>query len=162
FAGWQMNLQYRPFVWISSRETIKDFAAAAADLRTVRRINGTWHWTLDERFRYSPSHANEEQGLDIGGVHIGNAFLSTGRNVLTNSVAGTLMEHYCENSSLLFHATQTFTRVSSYLGFRSPDNTDQQAVTFSSGAVWRDHYSLRNTLSLQYGYRVQTATTAEN
>src|SRR5882672_4662857 len=60
FAGWRMNVQYQPFIWISSRETLKDFAAASVDLRTLRHINETWHWTLGERLRYSPTHSVEE------------------------------------------------------------------------------------------------------
>ncbi len=55
-----MNLQYSPFLWISSRETLKDFAAASADIRTLRHINESWHWTLGDRLRYSPTHSTEE------------------------------------------------------------------------------------------------------
>src|SRR5215475_9883316 len=41
-AGWTLNAQYRPFLLISSRQTVHSFGAGSVDLRTLRRINGNW------------------------------------------------------------------------------------------------------------------------
>src|ERR1700722_194579 len=85
FAGWNLNLQYQPFIWISGTRTIKDFAAASGDLRTLRHINDHWHWTLGDRLRYSPTHSSDlTKGFvtdPSGNLTIGNAFLSSGRNI---------------------------------------------------------------------------------
>jgi hypothetical protein len=167
FAGWQMNLQYRPFVWISSRQTFKSFAAASMGLRTLRRIDSTWHWTVSDQLRYAPTHATEQsEGFvanPTGGFSIGNAFLSSGRNVFANGVAATLTDRYRENSSIIFHANQSFTSLSSYIGGISADNNvpTQEAIAFSSGVTWRNHYSYNNTLTLGYNFRTQTSTAAQ-
>jgi hypothetical protein len=163
FAGWKMNLQYQPFVWISSTRTVKDFAAASADLQTLRHINDSWHWTLGERLRYSPTHSSElTKGIVAnpgGGFTIGDAFLSSGRNILVNGIATTLTDRYSQNSTLIFHANQDYTRLSGYVGSQSIDNIPtQQAVTFSTGAIWRDHLGLKDTLSTEYTYRLQAST----
>lgn len=163
FSGWQMNLQYRPFVWFSSHETFRSFAATSADIRTMRRISSQWHWTLGDHFRYSPSHGTEqESGFIIdpsGGFSIGNAFLSSGRNALINGIAATLTDHYGEHSSLTFRANQTFTHLSSSLGGITSNNLpSEQAMSFSSGATWRDQYTTSSSLSLEYTYRLQNAS----
>ena len=163
FAGWQANLQYRPFLWISSQRTFKGFAAASFDIRTLRHINGTWHWTLGDRVRYAPTHGTEQaSGLIAspgGGFSIGNAFLSSGRNVLENGITTTLVDRYNEHSSLMFHVNQGFTHLSSYLGTQSSDNLpNQDAMTVSSGVTWLNHYNPHDTLTLEYGYRFLTST----
>jgi len=162
FAGWRMNLQYQPFVWISSRRTLKNFAAASFDIRTLRHINESWHWTLGDRLRYSPTHSTE-QGKGFvadpgGGFSIGNAFLSSGRNVLVNGIVATLTDHYKENSTLTFHADQDYTRLSSFVGTQPDNLPTQEAITFSTGVTWRHHLGLKDTLSMEYVYRLQTTT----
>jgi len=162
FSGWRMNLQYQPFVWISSRRTLKNFAAASFDIRTLRHISGNWHWTLGDRLRYSPTHSTE-QGKGFvadpgGGFSIGNAFLSSGRNVLVNGIVATLTDHYNENSTLTFHANQDYTRLSSYLGTQPDSLPAQEAITFSTGATWRRHLGLKDTFSMEYVYRLQATT----
>jgi hypothetical protein len=163
FSGWTMNLQYSPFLWISSRETLKNFAAASADIRTLRHINDSWHWTLGDRLRYSPTHSTEEASGFVadpgGGFSIGNAFLSSGRNILVNGVAATLIDRYSENSTLTFHADQDYTRLSSVVGSGSTDSLpSEQAVTFAAGGTWRDRVGLQDTLSVEYTIRAQTST----
>lgn len=163
FSGWQMNLQYRPFVWITSQATLKSFAAASADIRTVRRINSQWHWTLGDHFRYSPTHSTEQvSGFIIdpsGGFSIGNAFLSSGRNALVNGIAATVSDHYSEHSSLTFRANQTFTHLSTYLSGDLPNDVpSQQAFSFSSGANWRNQYTTSSAANLEYTYRLQRAS----
>lgn len=163
FAGWQMSAQYLPFVWFSSRATIKSFSAASVDLRTLRRLNDNWRGTFVDRFRYAPSHSNEQTPGVVaepgGGFTIGNAFLSSGRNVLANGAAATLTDRYSENSSFVFHANQSITRLSSYIGSQIADNLPaQDAITFTSGLTWRHHYSSSSTVSLDYNYLVQTST----
>jgi len=163
FSGWRMNLQYEPFIWISSTRKIEDFAAAAADIRTLRHISESWHWTLGDRFRYSPTHS-VAQGTGFvanpgGGFTIGNAFLSSGRNVLVNGIAATLTDRYNENSTLTFHADQDYTYVSSLLGTQSTGSSPaQEAITFAAGATWRDHLSLKDTISAEYTYRWLTSS----
>jgi hypothetical protein len=163
FSGWTMNLQYSPFVWISSRETLKDFAAASADIRTLRHINDTWHWTLGDRLRYSPTHSTQETTGFVadpgGGFSIGNAFLSSGRNILVNGIAATLVDRYGENSTLTFHADQDYTRLSSFVGAGNTQSLPaQQALTFAAGGTWRDRVGVQDTLSLEYTFRAQTST----
>jgi len=165
FAGWQMDAQYHPFVWISSRATFKSFAAASLDLRTARHINDTWRWTFADRFRYSPTQSTEQQPGVVadpgGGFSIGNAFLSSGRNILSNGAVATLTDRYSENSSVVFHANQSFTRLSSYIGTLSSDNIPSQEVNIlSSGMTWRHHYSPRSSISLNYDYVLQMSTAA--
>lgn len=162
FAEWQMDAQYHPFVWLSSRATFKSFAATSLDLRTVRRINGNWHWTLADRFRYAPTQSTEQQPGFVaepgGGFSVGNAFLSSGRNILSNGAVATLTDHYSENSSLAFHAKQSVTRLSSYIGILSSETLPaQDVVSFSSGVTWRHHYSFSSAVSLNYSYLAQTS-----
>ncbi len=162
FSGWRLNLQYQPFVWISSSRTLKDFAAAAGDIRTLRHINESWHWTLGDRLRYSPTHsADQSKGFVAdpgGGFSIGNAFLSSGRNVLVNGVAASLTDRYGEDSTLTFHANQDYTRLSSYVGTESNNLPTQSATTYAVGVTWRDHLSLKDTISTEYNYRNQNTT----
>ena len=163
FAGWNLNLQYQPFIWISSTRTIKDFAAASGDLRTLRHINDHWHWTLGDRLRYSPTHSSDlTKGFvadPSGGFTIGNAFLSSGRNILVNGIAATLTDRYSENATLTLRANQDYTRLSGYVGGQSNDNLPaQQAATLSAGGTWRDHLGLNDTLSTEYTYRVQVSS----
>ncbi len=163
FAGWQANLQYEPFIWLSSIRTIKDFSAASGDIRTLRRLNGSWHWTLGDRLRYAPTHSTEqERGFvyDPGsGFTVGNAFLSSGRNVFLNGIAATLTDSYTQSSTLTFHAHQDYTRLSTYLGGQSSgDIPTQDSLTFSAGVTWRDHLSLKDTISAEYNYRWLTSS----
>lgn len=163
FGAWQMNAQYLPFVWFSSRSTLKSFSAMSADLRTLRRINGNWRWTFVDRFRYSPTHSTEQSTGIVadpgGGFSVGNAFLSSGRNVLVNGAAATITDHYNENSSLVFHANQLVTRLSSYISTESSYNLpSQDAIAFSSGVVWHHHFGSSSTVNLDYNYRTQTST----
>jgi hypothetical protein len=162
FAGWQMDLQYQPFVWISSRATIQDFAAGSFDLRKMRRINGNWSWTVGGRLRYFPTHSTAEQTGFVaepgGGIGIGNAFLSGDRNILLNGVAVALTDHYNENSFLVLHANQDFVRLSSYLGQSSISIPSEEAMSYAAGVTWRHHYGISDTLSLGYSYRGQTTT----
>lgn len=165
FAGWQMEAQYHPFVWISSRAVFKSFAATSLDLRTSRHLNDTWRWTFADRFRYSPTQSTEQQPGVVadpgGGFSIGNAFLSSGRNVLSNGAVATLTDRYSENSSFVFHASQSFTRLSSYIGTLSSDIVPSQDVNIlSSGLTWRHHYSPSSSISLNYDYFVQLSTAA--
>src|SRR5215471_953727 len=119
FAGWNLDMQYRPFLWISSHRTFKDFAAAAVDLRKLSRINGNWNWTATEHLQYSPTHGTEEQRGFVfdpaRGISIGNAFLSSGRNLLTNGAALTVTDRYSEAASWLFHANQDFVHLSGFV-----------------------------------------------
>lgn len=161
FAGWRMSLQYQPFFWISSTRTLKDFAAASADLRTSQRLNRTWHWTGAERFRYSPTHSTE-QGTGFvanpgGGFGIGNIFLSSGRDVLSNVIAGTLTDHYNQHSTLTIHANQDLTRLSSFGGPQSDSLRAQEAITFSTGVSWRTRVRPQDTFILESVYRFQTS-----
>lgn len=163
FKGWQLGAQYLPFVWISSQQTLKDFAATSVDLRSTRHINGTWHWSAGNHFRYLPTHSMAEgKGFVAdpgGGFSFGNAFLSSGRNILSNGIVGSLTDRYNEHSSLTFHANQTFTRLSSYLGTLSTDTLPvQQAIQFSTGVTWRNQLSLRDSIGLKYVYGIQTST----
>ncbi len=166
FSGWRMNAQYQPFVWISSRVTIKDFAAASLDLRKMSRINGNWRWTVGDRLRYFPTHSTEEQTGFVaepgGGIGIGNAFLSGDRNVLLNGAAVALTDHYNQSSFLVFHANQDFVRLSSYLGQSMTSVLAQEAISYAAGVAWRHHYGLSDTLILSYGYRGQTTTSGLN
>lgn len=163
FGGWQMDAQYMPFVWISSRATLKSFSAMSLDLRTLRRINGNWRWTFVDKFRYAPTHSTEQQPGIVadsnGGFSVGNAFLSSGRNVLVNGAATTLTDHYSESSSLAFHANGLVRRLSSYITAQSSDNLPaQDAIAFSSGVVWHHRYGSSSSVNLDYNYRLQTST----
>jgi hypothetical protein len=166
FAGWELNAQYLPFVWISSPTTLKSFSAVSVDVRTLRRINSNWRWTFTDRFRYSPTNSTSQAPGFVaepgGGFGIGNAFLSSGRNVLANGAAATLTDRYSENSSFVFHANQAFTRLSSYIGTQFLNNLlpVQDAITFTSGVMWRHRYSSRSAINLDYNYLVQTTTAA--
>ena len=159
FVGWKVNLQYQPFIWLSSKRTLKDFAAVSFDVRTVRHINGNWHWTLGDRLRFSPTHSTEQsKGFVVdpsGGFSVGDAFLSSGRNVLVNGVVSTLTDRYGENSTLTFHADQDYTRLSNFVGgLRAVDTLPaQRAFTFSTGSTWRRSISMKDTLSAEYTYR---------
>jgi hypothetical protein len=158
-SGWKANFQYQPFIWLSSKRTLKDFAAVSFDVRTVRHINGNWHWTLGDRLRFSPTHSTEQSKGFVadpsGGFSIGDAFLSSGRNVLVNGVVSTLTDRYGENSSLTFHADQDYTHLSSFVGGLEAIDTlpAQRALTFSTGATWRKSISMKDTLSAEYTYR---------
>ena len=161
FSGWGLNAQYQPFIWFSSKATFKDFSAASADLRTERRINGTWNWSFSDRFRYSPTHATTQSfGFVVdpnGGIGIGNAFLSSGRNLLVNGATFIVTNHQDEKSSLTFHANQDFVYLSSFVGDETGDTPSQQVASYSFGATWRDRISERNTLSLRCTYRAQNS-----
>jgi len=158
FAGWRVNAQYQPFIWFSSSRTIQSFAAASGDIRTLHHLNDSWIWTVADRVRYSPSHGSEEQGLSLGGFSIGNAFLSTGRNVFVNAASATLTRRYSQAATLTFHANQDYTSVSSYLGSGFSDFPSQSATTIAAGATWRDRLDLKDTFSLEYTFRHQTAS----
>src|SRR5262249_13839756 len=129
-----------------------------------RHINGNWHWTFGDRLRFSPTHSTEEsKGFVVdpsGGFSIGDAFLSSGRNVLVNGVIGTLTDRYGENSTLTFHVDQDYTRLSGFVG--GPLATDtlpaQQAFTFSTGVTWRNRISEKDTLNAEYTYRLLDST----
>jgi hypothetical protein len=164
--GWKLYLQYQPFVWISPDRHFEDFAASALDLRKLHRINERWSWAAAERMRYAPTQSTAEgKGIVAspnGGFTIGNAFLSSGRNILVNAVSFTATDHYSENSSLIFHANQDYTRLSTYIGNDSQSFPEQQAIIYAAGATWRHHLNLKDTISLNYGFRAQTATAGEN
>ena len=164
FAGWRLNMQYQPFLWVSSGRTLKDFAAASADLRTLQPINATWHWTLGESFRYAPTHSSA-QGKGFvsdpgGGVSFGDVFLSSGRNVLVNVLAGTLTDRYSEHSMVTFHLNQDVTHLSSFVGRLSggPDTSSQTAVNYSTGVTWRKRLTPSDTISIAYRDRLQSST----
>jgi hypothetical protein len=163
FAGWQLNLQYQPFLSFSPKRTNKSFSAVAVDLQTVRHLNRSWSWSASENFRYSPDVQNAVgTGLVLnsgGGISIGDTYLSAGRNVLADNVYVGVNDRYSERSSLAFHIDGNFTRLSSYLGGQSAINLPtEQAVSYSPGVVWSTHLNVRDTLSLKYDYRVQSAT----
>jgi hypothetical protein len=166
FSGWRLDLQYQPFIWISPQRTFQDFAASSLDLRKIHQINRHWRWAANERLRYAPTNSTaEERGFVAaagGGFTIGNAFLSSGRNVFLNAAAFTLTDRYTEKSSLVFHANQDYTHLSNYLGSSSVSLPSEQAITYSAGVTWRDQFSLRNTLILKYDFRAQVATSNEN
>jgi hypothetical protein len=168
FAGWQLNAQYQPFIWFSSHRTLKDFAAASADIRTIHHVNETWHWTLADRLRYSPTHSTEQSTGFVsnpgGGFSIGNAFLSSGRNVFVNGLAGTLTARYNSNSILIFRANQDYTRLSRFSGTQSDSIPVQTAATFASGFTWRERLSESDSITGEYTYRYQTTsgTSARN
>jgi hypothetical protein len=78
-----------------------------------------------------------------------------------NGIAGTLSDRYNENSTLTFHGNQDYTRLSSILGGQAGGQLPvHQAMTFSSGVTWRDHFNPKDTISTEYSYRLQTATGA--
>jgi hypothetical protein len=168
FAGWRLNAQYQPFIWFASHRTITDFAATSTDIRTLHHLGETWHWTLGDRFRYSPTHSAEQSTGFVsdpgGGFSIGNAFLSSGRNVFVNGLAGTLTDRYNSNSTLILRADQDYTRLSRFSGTQSGSVPVQTAVTFASGFSWRDRLSESDSITSEYTYRYQTTsgTSARN
>jgi hypothetical protein len=168
FSGWQLNLQYQPFIWFSRHRTLEDFAATSADLRTIHHLNETWHWSLADRLRYSPTHSAEQSAGFVsdpgGGFSIGNAFLSSGRNVFTNGLVGTLTARYNSNSTLILRADQDYTRLSRFSGTQSDSIPVQTAATFASGFTWRDRLSESDSITGEYTYRYQTTsgTSARN
>jgi hypothetical protein len=162
FAGWNLNLQYQPFVWISSNRTLEDFAAASGDLRTLHHINENLHWTFLDRMRYSPTHSAEQSRGFIsdpgGGFSIGNAFLSNGRNVFVNGASATLTDRYDSNSTLTLHADQDYTRLSSFGGGQADNLPVQSATAVATGLSWRKHLSEKNILNAEYTFRHQSTS----
>jgi hypothetical protein len=163
FAGWQLDLQYQPFLSFSPKRTNKSFSAAALDLQTVRHLNRNWSWAVSENLRYSPDlQSAVGTGLVLdsaGGISIGNISLSAGRSVLADNAHLGLSDRYSEHSSLAFHVDGNFTRLSSYLGTQSEVNLPtEEAHSYATGVVWSSHLNLHDTISLKYDYRVQSAT----
>jgi hypothetical protein len=163
FKGWLLTLRYQPFVWISPYDTYKDFLASSMGLRTGREINRNWKWTAGDSLRYSPIHGTYS-GAAGEDLEINNAFLSTGQNVLVNGAAFVLTDRYTDNSSLIFNASQDYTRLTGFvsgggLNFSAPE---EEAVNYGAGVTWRHHFTSRDTLSLKYNFRAQRDTSNLN
>ena len=156
----ELDLQYKPFVWISPRQTYKDLSGTAADFQHVRNLNPNWSLSVAERFRYSPDMQNSVQvegfSVDFGGGTTAVApFLSSGRNFLLNTVTASLNDQVSEESSLEFHANQNFTRISGSLGNQLVDIPAQEEISYGGGSSWTRHLDLRDTFRAGYDYRRQ-------
>ena len=162
-ARWQLDLQYLPYLSFSPQHTNKSFSAVAMDLQTKRRLSRTWTWSASENLHYSPDRQNAVgSGLGIdssGGISITNTYLSAGRNVLADNVYLAVNDRYTGHSSLGFHLDGNALRLSSYMGSQSAVNTPvQEAIGFASGLIWTSRLGVRDTITLRYDYRLQSAS----
>jgi hypothetical protein len=73
-------------------------------------------------------------------------------------LSATLTDRYNENSTLIFHANQDFTHLSSFVGSQSDSLPTQTATTVAAGFTWRNRVSTNDTLSTEYNYRHQTTS----
>lgn len=161
-SSWNLDLEYRPFVWVTPKMTYKDFSGSASDFRIRRRFNPNWTLIADEHFHYSPNQQSAMEGrgvaLDFGnGIVVGEPFLSSGRNTLTNNVSANFHDQLSGQSTLNFRIDQGYTRLSSVLGSSSLDIPTREVESFGSGVSWSRLVSPRDTLRATYDYRRQVS-----
>ena len=161
-GSWRLDAQYQPFVSFAPRQTNKSFSAASMDLQTEHRLDRSWSWSAAENLRYSPDTQTVE-GIGLvstpgGGIGLGNTFLSAGRYTLASNAHFALNDRFSERSSLVFHVDENFTRLSSYVGASGVNTPAQEVFSSTFGVVWSDHWNLRDTLTLRYDFRSQSAT----
>jgi hypothetical protein len=156
-----VDAQYHPFILASTTRTLKDLGAASFDFITGHPLSQSWNWRAADHTRYSPSQQATVEGRGFvfdtgGGLTIGNAFLSSGRNFLENTVALTLRDQYTQGAFLDVHVDQRFARLSGPLGQSTTDPGSQEEFRTGGGVTWSDTLSTRNTIDVKYDYSVQS------
>lgn len=161
FGRSRFDAQYHPFILASTTRTLKDLGAASSDFITDHPLSQSWSWRAADHLRYSPSQQATVEGRGFvfdtgGGLTIGNAFLSSGRNFLENVVALALRDRFRQGSFLDFHVDQRFARLSGPLGQSTTVLGSQEEFRTGGGLTWSDSLSMRDTIDAKYDYSVQT------
>ena len=161
FGRSRFDAQYHPFILASTTRTLKDLGAASSDFITDHPLSQNWSWRAADHLRYSPSQQASVEGRGFvfntgGGLTIGNAFLSSGRNFLENVVALALRDRFTQGSFLDFHVDQRFARLSGPLGQSTTDLGSEEEFRTGGGLTWSDSLSMRDTIDAKYDYSVQT------
>jgi hypothetical protein len=162
FSGSRLDAQYHPFVLLSSSRSLEDLGAGSFDFITDHPISRSWSWRLADFLRYSPSQQATVEGRGFvfdtgGGVTIGNAFLSSGRNFLENALNFSLRDQYTKGSYLDFHVDQHFGRLSGPTVQSADAPGSQETVRTGVGLTWNDTLSMRDAIDVRYNYSVQTS-----
>jgi hypothetical protein len=164
----ELDLQYHPFLWLSQKQTVKDIGSASADLHTEHPISEHWFWNIGDSFHYSPNQENTIEGssfsADFGqGITVGSPFLSTGWNMLGNALTFGVDDRYTQWSSVRFHASGDYIRLSQFIGtsfFSLSERVilpTQELLSYGFGGIWTNRLNYRDTLDLRYDYRSQTS-----
>ena len=161
FNGSTLDAQYHPFLLFSSRRSLKDLGAASFDFVTEHPLSRSWSWRASDFLRYSPNQQATVEGRGFvfdtgGGVAIGNAFLSSGRNFLENNVIGALRDQYSQQSFLDFHVNERFGRLSGPLGQSTTSVSTQEEFRTGAGVTWSNTLGMRDTVDLRYDYSIQS------
>jgi len=88
-SRFNLDLQYRPQIWISEGQSQLDFASQVVDLHTQRYLTRSWTLNITDQFQSAPDRARLAQGAFFSNYDTGtstqNPFLATGRHFLTNA-----------------------------------------------------------------------------
>lgn len=162
FAGWQLELQYQPFLWIAAGQPYQDLTGSSAGLHTTRRLNQQWTWRFKELARFTPGQQStlpKSYVADFGaGNATGNPLLSSGRDSFNAEGSTQFTDVYSAQSHLTFTIDQSYyyllgTRTSSDLELPS-----QTVASYGASIGWEHQVGARDTFNVRYDYTRQSAT----
>lgn len=155
-AHWNIDLQYEPSVFVSPRLTATNWTGNATDLQIEHRLSSTWSLAAGEHFRYSPNLQSSIQGtqLNIGGFSIQTPFLSSSRSLLLSTLNGSLTHRISERSTVVFHADQSFVRISGSVT-QTVTLPVEDSDSTSGGFDFNHVLGPRDSIAVNYSYRAQ-------
>jgi hypothetical protein len=166
-AEWNVDLQYEPSVFVSPKLVAKNWTGNGTDAQLQHRLSSTWSLGVGDHFLYSPNVQSSIQGNQLalnmgGGISILTPFLSSSRSLLLNTVSGSLTHRISEQSTLVFHADQSFVRLSGSV-------TEEQSVPIpvedsdstDGGFTFNRVLGSRDSIEMNYDYRAQFSSTTQ-
>jgi hypothetical protein len=164
---WTLDLQYEPSVFVSPKLIAKNWTGNGVDAQVERRLSATWSLGVGDHFAYSPNVQSSIQGNQLsanggGGVAILTPFLSSSRSLLLNTVNSSLTHRISEQSTLVFHADQSFVRLSGVVtqGLSAPV-PDENSDSTEGGVSFSHVLGPRDSMELNYDYRAQFSSTTQ-
>lgn len=163
FDGWQLDVQYQPYLWVAAGHAYADLTGSSVNLKTTRRSNRNWSWGVGELFHYTPGQKSTLPKTFVsdfgGGASTGSPLLSSGRDSIANYGLISLTDTYSSRSALTFHVDQSYYYLlaTNQSGLQLPS---ENLLTYGAGASWSTHLTDRDTINVNYDYRRQSASSS--
>jgi len=162
FAGWQLDLQYQPYLWIAAGQPYQDLTSSSAGLHTRRRLNQQWTWHFNELAHFTPgqqSTLSKSYVSDFGGGNAtGSPLLASGRDSFSAVGSTEFTDAYSARSNLTFAVDQ-----STYHLFGTRSSSDlqlpsQTVASYGASIGWDHRAGAKDNFNLRYDYKRQSAT----
>lgn len=152
-----LNVQYKPFLFISQNDQEVDLTDVRVDAHKYRRLSTRWITGVNEVFAYSPDRgsfidATIAPDFSTGAV-TQDSFLANGFKELRNGATGFLGYRIALHDTVGFHAQYEFIDLINKFAPQNPVADEFRTQnTIGGGIGWAHEFSESRDFGVQYNY----------